>query len=279
MTQRIEEQIGTLPAIESELHLFQVGWEMLGANPVPCTHDAALEKREGRFDGVGVNVAHDIHARTVVNFFMVRSFGFPHGGIIRGRIIGENYFHILADVLADVLRERSAFGISGMEEAEIAIALADAYHYLFVVVLCDVALAAIDAANVGHIHFDLAVKHRLIGLRHCVPDAVTEIPRCFVSPDSQSALNLASRHALLRLAKKKSCSKPRRQRQVRVIENRSSGHRKLVVTVLAVEEMLFGFEFDHRAFAAQAARAFREAQARQKFAALSIGREERVYIH
>ena len=31
MTQGIEEQIGALPAIETEAHLFEIGREMLGA--------------------------------------------------------------------------------------------------------------------------------------------------------------------------------------------------------------------------------------------------------
>src|SRR6266478_7685193 len=129
MMQSINEQIGPLPAIEAELHLFQVGWEMLGANPVPCAHDAALEQREGRFHGVGVNVSHDVYAGTVVNLFVVLPVGFPHGGIVCRGIISENDFHILRDILADILCERSALRISGMEEAKIAVALADADDY------------------------------------------------------------------------------------------------------------------------------------------------------
>ncbi len=91
MTQSINEQIGTLPAIESELHFFEVGRKMFGANSVPRSHDATFEKREGGFDGVGVNVSHDVHAGTVVNLFVARPLGFPHSSIIRGCVIGENF--------------------------------------------------------------------------------------------------------------------------------------------------------------------------------------------
>src|SRR5260370_41859865 len=77
MTQSINEQIGTLPAIESELHSFEVGRKMFGANSVPRSHDATFEKREGGFDGGGVNVSHDVHAGTVVNLFVARRLWLP----------------------------------------------------------------------------------------------------------------------------------------------------------------------------------------------------------
>jgi len=279
MTQGIEKQIGPIPAIESELHLFKVGREMLGAESVPRSHDAPLEKGKGRFNRIGVNVSHDIDAGTVVNFLVVCPLGFPHGGIVRGGIIGENDFHVLTDILADVLRERSAFCVSGVEEAQIAVALTDSDHDFFVIVLCDVAPTAIHAANVGNVHLYLAIQHWLISLRHRVPDAVTEIPCGFVSANSERALNLASGHTLLRLTEKKSRSKPCSKWQVRVIENCSSGHGELVVAVFAVEQMLLGFQLHHGSPAPQAAGAFREAQARQKLAALGIGREHRVNVH
>src|SRR5260370_16084452 len=217
MTQGIEKQIGAVPTIETELHLFEVGRKMLGAESVPCSHDAALEKRERGFNCIGVDVSHDIHARTVVKFFMIRPLSFLHSRIIRGGIIGENDFHVLGDILADVLCERSALRVSGVEEAEIAVALADADDYFFIVVLCDMALAAIHAADIGNIHLYLAIQHWLISLRNRVPDAVTEIPCGFVSANSERALNLASGHALLRLTEKKSRSKPRRKWQGRII--------------------------------------------------------------
>jgi len=279
MTQRIKEQIGAVPAIETELHLFEVGREMLRAQTMPRSSYSPLEERERRFDSVGMNVSHDIHAGTVVNLFVVRPLSFPHGGIIRGSVISEDYFHVLADILADVLGERSPFRITGVEEAKVAVALADAYDHFLVVILCDMTLTAHLSADIGHVHLNFSVEHGFVGLRHSVPDAVAEIPRCLVAADSKRALNLAGRHAFLCFAEQKGGSKPRCERQVRIIENCSSGDGELIVTVFAIEEMLFGFQFDHWAFAAQAARAFWEAQARQEFAALGIGREERVYVH
>ena len=278
MTQSIKEQIRTLPAIETELHLFEVGREMLGANPMPRPHDAALQKRECRFDGIGVNVAHDIHAGTVVNFFVVSPLGFSHGGLVCGCIIGENDFHVLTDILADVFCECPALRISGMEEAEIAVALADAHHYFFVVHASDAALTFVPSADVSDIHLDLAIQHRFIGLRHGVADAMAKIPRGLVA-HSDRTLNLTSGHSLLRLAEKVRSQKPLGQRQVRIVERSAGSDGKLIVTVFAVEELPFGFQFDHWPFAAQAARPFREAQANEQSAALLFGWEQCVYIN
>lgn len=279
MTQSIKEQIGILPAIKPKLHLFEIRREMLGTQAVPRSCDAAFEKRECRFDCVGMNVPHYVYARTVLDRLVSTASRFFDRYRIRGSVIRKNHVHILADVFADVLSECSGLCVMRMEEAKVTVALSDSDNHFFIVHASDSTFAAIYAANVGSVHFYFSVEHGLVGLRHCMADAVTEIPRCFISADSQSALNLAGGHALLRLTEKKGCGKPRRERQVRVIENRSSGHRELIITVLAVEEMLLGFEFDHRAFAAQTTRAFGEAQARQKFAAFGISREKRVYVH
>ncbi len=199
MAQCINEQIGTIPAIEAKFHLFKIRSEMLGTQTVPCSHDAALEQRERGFDGVRVNIAHDIDAGTVVNFLVVCPLGLPHGGIVRGCVIGEDYFHVLGNVLADVLSERSALGVSGMEEAEIAVALTNADHYFLVVEPYDMSFSFDLAANIRNVHFYFAVEHGLVGLRHCMADAMAKVPRGFVA-HSDRALNLAGGHTLLRFA-------------------------------------------------------------------------------
>ena len=57
MTQRINEQIGAFPAIESERHLVQVGGKMFGADLVPRSHDAAFESEKADSTVLVVNVA------------------------------------------------------------------------------------------------------------------------------------------------------------------------------------------------------------------------------
>jgi hypothetical protein len=278
MTQGVNEQIGVLPAIEAKLHLFQVGRKMLGANPVPRSHDAALEERESGFNRIGVNVSHHVHARTVVNLFVICPLGFPHSRFVRGGIIRENDFHVLTDILADVPSECSALCVSGVEEAQIAVALADAYDHFFVVHASDTAFALVPSADVRNVHLDLPIQHRFIGLRHGVADAMAEIPRRLVA-HSDRALNLASGHALLRFAEQVRSKKPLAERQVRIIEHGAGSYRELIITVFAIEELLVGIQLDHWPLAAQAFRAIGPAETDEKLAALIIGCKKSVYIN
>lgn len=279
MTQSIKEQIRALSPIEPEFHLFQVGWKMLGGKPVPRSCNASLEQTESGFNSISMNVSHDVDAGTMIDSLVILSASLSHRCDVSHVVISENHVHVLADILADIFRKRTGLCIMSMEEPKIAVPFADADHYLFGIEAMNAALAPAFATNVSNIHFDFAIQHRFIRLSHCVADAVAKIPCGLVRADSKRALNLTCGHAFLGLTKQKRRSKPLFKRQVGVIENRSSGHGELVITVLTVEKMLFGLEFDHGAFTAQAMRALREAQARQELTALSIGRKERVYVH
>ena len=108
---------------------------------------------------------------------------------------------------------------------------------------------------------------------------MAEVPRCFISANAERALNLASGHTLLCFAQEQSSGKPLEQWQVRVIEHGASRDTELVVTVFAVEELLFSFQFDYGSFAADAARTFRPAQAYPQFAALLFGREQGMNVY
>lgn len=274
MTQRIEEQIGAIPTIEPEAHFFQVGWKMLRGNFVPSADDAALEQGKGRLNGIGVNVSNDILfgvADGLMELLLVHGEGIG----IDLRFIGDDYFHIFANVVCHDLADSLRSGGINVEQSQFAAALADADDYLFV----ETRKAATGlATNVGFIDLKNAVHHRFLAFDHGRPDAMAEVPSCFVA-HADRALNLASRHALLRFAEQVSREEPFCQRQVRVVEYRSRSNRKLVVAILAVEELLFSFELDHGAFAAQALRAFREAQANKQLAALVFGTKQGVYIN
>ena len=52
MSQGIHEQIGPFAAVKAKTHFFKVGREMLGANPMPSSHNAALQERESILDSV-----------------------------------------------------------------------------------------------------------------------------------------------------------------------------------------------------------------------------------
>lgn len=278
MPKRINEQIGPFSAIEAEAHLFEVGREMLRGNLMPRSHDSALEKREGGFDGIGVQVSDGIDALAVSNLLVIFDTSFLNRRVIRGCIISENHLHILADILADVPCERAALRISGMEEAKIAVALADADDHFFVVHASDATFPFVYAADIGSVQFHFAVEHRLIGLGHGMADAMAEVPRRLVA-HSDRALNLASGHALLCFAEQVRGQKPLTKWQVGIVENRARSDGELIVAILAVEELLFGFQFDYWPFAAQALRAIGPAETDKQLAALIFGRKESVYIN
>lgn len=280
MSERIEEKIVMLPAIESERHFVEVGAEMLGANFVPASRDAAFQERECRFNGIGVNVrsAPDVFFFPVIHFLVPM---IADSLSVRRQFIGDNHVHVLGDIFFDVLCERTNFRVLGMEEAKIAVALADADDYFFVGALLPAPIfsrAMQATADIGFIHLDRSIEHLAVYLFHRRADAMAEIPSGFVA-DSECALDLAGGHSLFRFAEQERGEKPLVQGQVRVIENRASGDGELVVATLAVVERLFGFQFDSGHLAARALRASRPAQTGEHFAAFIISREQGVYIN
>jgi hypothetical protein len=101
----IPEKIRVLAVIESEAHFVKVGWKMFCTDFMPRSHNPALKKRESRFNGVRVSVAHNVDSAAVVDrLCRVRGYsGSLHCERIRSKIIGHNHVYILADVLADEL--------------------------------------------------------------------------------------------------------------------------------------------------------------------------------
>jgi len=280
MTQSIEEQIRTIPAIEPEGHFFKIGREMLGAEPVPCPHDAALEKRERGLNRVGVNVSHNVDLALVAYCLVgaASESGFHHGLGISAPFVGHNHVNVFADVLADIFCETSRLRIGSMEKAQISATLTDANDD-FLVFPYSCALTAPFATDVGFIHFYFPVEHISLCFNHGRSDSMAEIPCCLVAADSDGALNLASRHAFLGFAEQKRSGKPFRKGQMGIVKDRASGHAELIIAVLAVKELLFSLQLDHGAFTAQAAWPFREAQAGKQFAALGISREQGIYVN
>lgn len=279
MTQGINEQIGTLSAIEAERHFFEIGLQMLGAQFVPRSTKPALEKRESGFDGVGVSVPAHIFLGTVLDNFVLRLESHPFcNSAIDAEFIGAKHIHILPNILAEEFFERAARHVLGMKQTEFAIALTDADNWTLLGSSPAPSSANSASADIGFIHFDLATEHWLIHFGHCCADSVAEIP-CRLVADSERALNLTGGHSFLRFTEQQRCYEPFCERQVGVIENRSSRYGELVVAILAVENLSLGFEFDGLGLAARALRASGPAQAAKQFAALFICGEHRVYIN
>jgi hypothetical protein len=71
MTQGIQKQGWRLPAIEAELHFGKIGREMVRADLVPRSNDAALEQGECGFNRVGINIPANVLLVATVDGFML----------------------------------------------------------------------------------------------------------------------------------------------------------------------------------------------------------------
>lgn len=229
MAQRIDKQIRAVASIESKLHLLEVRREVFSAHPVPCSENTALQKREGRFNGVSVNVALHINLEFVANRFVATIFSeITRSTFVSIEVIGKQNVHVLRDILADEFLERPALCIFGMKQAEFAISLTDANDDFFVIEARRFPLSAILSAYVSFVHFYFAIEHWSVDLEHSRADAMAEVPRGFIA-HPQSALNLAGRNALLCFAEKVSGREPLFEREMGVVKNRSSRNGELVV--------------------------------------------------
>ena len=277
MSERIQEQIRFFSAIEPEAHFFEVGRKMFCADMVPSAHHPALKERESVFDSVRVNVSNDIDFFGVIDCLV---FGRWHAcpfdcGWIGRVIIGKDHVHVFADILADVLGHCLGLDVFGMKQSKFSVALPNPNDDLLVFRAS--ALVA-SPTDVGFIHLNFPIEHRLVRFDHRGPDAMAEIP-CSLIADSNGSLNLTSRHTFFGFAEEQGNHEPFRQRQMRVIENRSSRDRELIVAILAVEQFLIGLQFDGTLLAARAFDTKRPAQTAEHFAASFVSRELSSYVH
>jgi hypothetical protein len=279
MSERINEQIRPLPAIEPEAHLFEVGLEVLCAELVPVTAQTALEQGEGRFDAVGMGSAPHVFFRAVLDYLV--PFREAHAlcdSTIGRKLIGEENVYILTYVLPDKLFKRAPRNVLGMEEPRLTVPLADADDGALPGSPPALCKTAPPSADVGFINLDLPIEHRLFRFGHCRSNAMAEVPRGFVA-DSERALNLAGRHAFLRFAQQQRGGEPRSERQMGVIKDRARSNRELIVASLTVEKLPLGFKLDHLFMASRAFHASGPAETRQQLAATVFGREHGVEVN
>src|ERR1022692_2176132 len=231
MAQRVKEQIGAIAAVEAKAHFVQIGLQMLRAEPVPRSNDAALEQRESRFNGVGMNVSSepDVLFRAVIHGLMP---SLAHGLAVRAIFIGHDHINVLRDVLLNVPRQSATLGIFRMEESHWPATLTDANNDQLVAVPESgfAERALLLPADIGFVHFDSTVQHWPLRLHHGATNAMAEVPRGFVA-DSDGALHLVRGKPLTGLAEQMSSDEPLEQGQVGVVEDRASGHTELIVAL------------------------------------------------
>jgi len=274
MTQGVQEQVRILAPIEAESHFVQVCREMFRTDLMPRSHDAALQERECRFDRISCDTSA-VLVSCILPCQMVDGLVlyFPDRVFVGRKTVSNEYLDICAHVLSDVFRQRPALGIFGMEESQIAVALAEADDHFFVGKSCTLTSTTIFPADIGFVHLNSTVKHGLVCFFHGRTDAMTEIPCRLVgtfvlAPDR--ALELVSTHAFLGFTKQQRREKPLLQWQMGIVEDRSSRDGELIVAILAVEELLRGLQFDDRHLAARALRAIWPAQPDKNLAAFFV---------
>src|SRR5271165_6992781 len=280
MTQCINKQIGTLPAVKPELHLMQVGLEMLGANLVPATNDATLEQRECGFNCVCMDVSTkpDIFTGAVVDGFMLH---ITHSVLVGRKFICNEYVHIFADVLAYILRQCPTFRILSMEEAQGTITLPDTNDYFFGFFSGFHTETFLDAAHIGFVHLNSTVQHRAVYLCHSGTNTMAKIPCGLVGTfvlSPKGTLELHSTHPFLRFTDQEHRNEPYRQRQMRVMEDGATGHGELILATNALIARVFLQTRYASVFTAGAHNTFGPAKSLQKLAALCVGREHLIHI-
>src|SRR5579859_5053844 len=275
MAQSINEQIGTLTAIEAELHFREIGRKMFGADLMPASHNATLQKRKCVLNRVRVDVRSesDIFFRGVIDGLMLV---FPYGFPVCREFIGYDHVNIGRNIFLNVSLQGSRFGIFGMEETNITAALPYADNNFLLSVSSPV-LTALSAADIGFVHLDSTVQHWPFSFVHRGTDAMTEIPSCLVA-HSDCPLELHGAYPFARFHQQQNCEKPFCERQMRVMEDRAAGNCELIFASNTLKAPVFFQCRDAGIMATWALNTVRPAQPLQEFAATFIGRIEHIYF-
>src|SRR2546426_1166056 len=234
MTQGVQEQIGVLPAIETESHLVQIGREMFCADLMPRSDDTALQKTESVLDCVGVNIRSEAYIfllRVIHRLMPIAQFAQSLG--VGCQFIGHDHIHILRDIFLDISGQSSALCILGMEESQLAIALPNADHYLFVGRCFPAPWVSLLSTHIGFIHLDSTIQHGSIKFLHGGSNPMAEIPRGFIA-SADDALDLGCAHSFAGFAEQIRGNKPFSQCKVRVLKHSARDDRELVRASIAL---------------------------------------------
>ena len=142
--ERVAEQVRVFTIVETEAHFIQIGLQVLCANTMPRSHNAALKQRKCGFNPVRVDVTVHIFAVAVTNSFVFCK----HASVMQRlrvslKFVRHNYINVSRDVFLDVLRQGSRLHILGMKEPEFSPALLDTdNHLLFALRMADFVLMA-----------------------------------------------------------------------------------------------------------------------------------------
>jgi hypothetical protein len=105
----IAEQKRILSVVESPRHFVKVGHQMLRRDPMPRSHNPALKQREGRFNGIRVNVAANVPALPVLDCLVLTLMpGAPSFALFaKGGLATPAYCKILLPWITAMIRASS----------------------------------------------------------------------------------------------------------------------------------------------------------------------------
>jgi hypothetical protein len=277
--QGIEEQIRIFPAIKPEAHFLKIGLQMLRAEFMPTAAQTALEQGEGVFNGVCVNVsAHILFFRVPDELVLVLKTHPLRHSLVGIQFIGEENIHIFSHIFLEKLFENAPGDFLGVKQPKFTIALPNSDDWTLSGAAPAMLKSVSLSADIGFVHLDLPVEHRLVALGHGRTDAMAQVPSGFVA-HSERPLNLTCGYALLCFTEQERRSKPLFKGQVRVIENRSGCNGELVVTVFAVEKLFVRVEPYDWPLASDTFGASGPAKTCEQFAAPLFGREHMLHIN
>src|SRR5664280_694896 len=208
---------------------------MFRTDLMPCTDNAALEKREARFNAICVDVAYCIDAILMLYcLVLAEDASIMQSLRIALKLVGHNHVNIVRDIFLDVFRQRARLHILGMKEPQWPATLPDADNNFFLALWMTnfMLVTALLPADERFVNFNSASQFGAIfhRARHSRADAVTKIPCSLITLLAEHPVNLTSRNALLGFGKQVSNEEPLSQWQMGVMKHGSHGYRELVVT-------------------------------------------------
>src|SRR5713101_956419 len=142
---------------------------MLRADFMPATAQPALEQRERGFDCVGVGFATNVLFDAVLNHLVLESHS-ASDPAIEVEFVGEKNFDVLPQVLAHELLDGTSGHVLGVEQPEFAVPLPDTDDWPLLSSAPALGESLPATTDIGFVHFNLPVQHRLVALGHCRAD-------------------------------------------------------------------------------------------------------------
>ena len=221
------EKHRVVTVIEPETNLIEIRWQVLGADLVIRTNQAALQKAPHVFDGIDMRVPR-------CNLFGFVDFLVLHraaNGIVSGQCVSDDHFDVLSKIRLNEFRQRFFVQLGHGFKANLTAAFNHSGNRRLARRAAP-ALPRLASPDIRFIGFNDAIERAVVWL-HGMADSVTEMPRRLVG-HAKRAFHLIGGHAFLRFAHEINGQKPFPKRQMRIVKYAAGCHRKLVATGIAI---------------------------------------------